>query len=95
MKVARLSVLRTGRLYPRKYFWYSFLLEAESTPGPEFGWKDYVNEKNPVTQSGIEPATFQFVVQCLNHYATACPNFIMSDVQNLNCEHLQVIMKTT
>jgi len=21
-------------LHPRKYFWYSFLLEAESTPGP-------------------------------------------------------------
>ena len=26
----RLSALRTGRLYPRKYSWYSFLLEAES-----------------------------------------------------------------
>ena len=25
----------TGRLYPpRKYSWYSFLLQAESTPGP-------------------------------------------------------------
>jgi hypothetical protein len=32
MKVVRLSALRTGRLYPpRKYSWYSFLLEAEST----------------------------------------------------------------
>jgi len=30
----RLSALRTGRLYPRKYSWYSFQLEAESTPGP-------------------------------------------------------------
>ena len=30
---SRLSALRTGRLYPRKYSWYSFLLEAESTPG--------------------------------------------------------------
>jgi len=30
----RLSALCTGRLYPRKYSWYSFLLEAESTPGP-------------------------------------------------------------
>ena len=32
MNVIRLSVLRTGRLYPlphRKYTWYSFLLEAE------------------------------------------------------------------
>ena len=30
---------------PRKYSWYSFLLEAESTPGPQCGQKDYVNEK--------------------------------------------------
>jgi hypothetical protein len=30
---------------PRKYSWYSFLLEAESTPGPEWDRKDYVNEK--------------------------------------------------
>jgi len=30
---------------PRKYSFYSFLLEAESTPGPQCGRKDYVNEK--------------------------------------------------
>jgi len=30
----RLSALRTDRLYPRKYSWFSFLLEAESNPGP-------------------------------------------------------------
>jgi hypothetical protein len=30
----KLSALPTGRLYPRKYTWYSFLLEAGSTPGP-------------------------------------------------------------
>ena len=35
MKAVRLSALRTGRLWPpRKYSWYSLLLEAESTPGP-------------------------------------------------------------
>jgi hypothetical protein len=45
MKAVRLSAPRTGRLYPMKYSWYSFLLEAESTPGPKCGWKDYVNEK--------------------------------------------------
>jgi hypothetical protein len=33
MKVERLSALRTA-LRPRQYSWYSFLLEAESTPGP-------------------------------------------------------------
>jgi hypothetical protein len=36
---------------PQENSRYSFLLEAESTPGP---------------QSGIEPATFRLVAQCLN-----------------------------
>ena len=31
-------------LHPRKHSWYSFLLEAESTPGPYCGRKDCVNE---------------------------------------------------
>ena len=29
----------------RSESWYSFLLEAESTPGAQCGGKDYVNEK--------------------------------------------------
>ena len=29
----------------RKYSWYSFLLEVLSTPGPQCGRKDYVNDK--------------------------------------------------
>jgi hypothetical protein len=46
----RLSAIRTGRLYPpRKYSWYSFPLEAESTPGPSCGRKDYDNEKSTNT----------------------------------------------
>jgi len=52
MKVVSLSALRTGRLYPLN----SFRSEAESTPGPQCGWKDYVNE----------PATFRLVAQSLN-----------------------------
>jgi hypothetical protein len=31
--------------------------------------------KIPVTPSGLDPATFRFVEQCLNHYATACPHY--------------------
>ena len=30
--------------------------------------------KNPLTPSGIEPATFRFVADRLNHCATAVPN---------------------
>jgi hypothetical protein len=28
-----------------------------------------------MTPSEIDPATFQFVAQCLNHCATACPKY--------------------
>jgi hypothetical protein len=40
-----------GSFTPRKYSWYSFLLEAKSTPGQEYSWKDHVN-----TPSGIKLA---------------------------------------
>ena len=66
IKLLRFPALPTGRLYPRKYSWYSFLLEAESAPGPQCGRKDYVNEKFPVTPSGIEPEIFRLVAQFLN-----------------------------
>jgi len=32
----------------------------------------YVNKKNPLTLARIEPVTFRFVAQHLNHCATAC-----------------------
>jgi len=38
--VQTLSALRIGRLYPQEIF----LLEAESTSGPQCGLKDYVND---------------------------------------------------
>ena len=61
---------------PGKYPWYSFLLEAESTPGPQCDRKDFMSMKNPLTPAGIEPATFRFVAQHLNHCATAVPPFL-------------------
>ena len=57
---------------PRKYSWYSFLLEAESAPGPQCGRKDYVDEELMIP-SRIEPETFRCVAQRLNHCATAVP----------------------
>jgi len=69
----RLSALRTGRLYPRKYSWYSFLLGADSTPGPYCDRKDFMSMKNPLTPAGIELATFRFAAQHLNNCATVVP----------------------
>jgi len=65
MKVLRVSDLRTGRLYPRKYLWYSFVLEAESIPGPQCGRNDYVNEKSQrhYQESNARPAGCSAVPQ--------------------------------
>ena len=68
MKVVRSSPLRTGRLYPQEFSWYSFS-EAEWTPGhmvPSVA----SGKKFPATPLGIDPETLRIIAQFRNHYAT-------------------------
>ena len=65
------SALPTGCIYPQEISWYSFLLEAESTPRTIVRSEGLCQWKIPMTPSGIEPATFRFVAQHLNHCASA------------------------
>ena len=57
----------------RNYSWYSFLLEAESSPRFTVRPVGLCQGKIPVTPSGIEPATFRLVVRCLNQLPHRVP----------------------
>jgi hypothetical protein len=60
MKVVKVvSPMHQPPLPPRRYLWYSFLLEAELTPGLS-------QRKIPMTTQGIKPMTIQLVAHCLN-----------------------------
>jgi hypothetical protein len=56
------SLTRPPPFTPQEDSWYSFLLEADSTPGLE----GLSQLKNPVPSLVTEPATFRLVTQCLN-----------------------------
>ena len=69
------SLTHWSPLPPRRYFWYSFLLEAEghNAAGRLYQWTI------PMTLSGNEPATFRFISQCLNrlrHFFQIAPKLI-------------------
>ena len=74
MKVVRLSALRTGRLYTPLNIPGTHLYQRLSRLHGQSAVGRLCQGKIPLTPSGIEPATFQLLAQCLRPRLEAVTN---------------------
>jgi hypothetical protein len=78
MKEVRLSGLCTDRLYPQEIFLVLVSIRIWANLRTIVQPEELCQWKIPVTPSGIEPATFRLVTQCLNQLPRRVPQYFTS-----------------
>ena len=80
---------------PRKCFWYSFLLEAESTPGLQCDRKDFMSMKNSNDTSWDRTSDLPICSTAPQPLCYRGPNIPLQPLQKnyiLNCYHVDIII---